>query len=100
MRLRQQFIAEVVLTGKTIGYIENTFLSPATEQYADNALLIPNFAHPIEVINNAEQHQRMNNHFIYDHIFRRHFRISSMTRFSRKSMQHLEWNWKLYAHEI
>lgn len=66
---RHTRIVPFLLTSKTVGYIENTFLSPATEQYANNALLVADFAHPIEVIDNAEQHQRMHNHFIYNHTF-------------------------------
>lgn len=41
-------------TSKTIRDIQNTLLSPATEENSNNTLLISNFTHPVEVINNTQ----------------------------------------------
>lgn len=60
-------------TSKTIRYIEDTFGPPTTQKHTNHSFLVTNFTHPIEMVHHGEQHQRMNNHFIYQDIDRRHF---------------------------
>lgn len=68
-----KMIGVLVLTSETIGDIKHPLLSPATKQYADDTFLVANFAHSIEMVHHAEQDQRMDDYFVHDRIFCRHF---------------------------
>lgn len=52
--LALETVVQSTLTGKTIRYIKNTFLSPTSKQNSNHTLLIANFAHSIKMIDNAE----------------------------------------------
>jgi len=58
------FVIFVERDGEAVGDVENATLFQAAEKKADDAFDISDFTRAIEVIDDAEQHQRM-----YHHLF-------------------------------
>lgn len=65
-------------TCKTVGHIQNAFSFPTAEQNTDNSLLIASFAHSIEMVNDAQQHQGVNDNFGSNYFWYRHFKILNL----------------------
>ena len=80
-------VVSVERDGEAVRNVENAALFEAAEQNADDAFDVSDFTRAVEVIDNAEQHQRVDNHLKNDIIlFRIYARISFVYRSSHQSI--------------